>query len=130
MKLESPKTLKQLRLFLGCVDHLTKHKQNLARISEPLQPLLKKNPEAENNKLNLKEEPCKVLKNVKNKFYQIIENKHFDTAKRTQVKCNASFKVLGATIEQKHNNNWHTITFANSFAATLSPATAQTNLNF
>ena len=42
MKLENPKTLKQLRLFLGSVNHLTKFIPNLAELSEPLRPLLKK----------------------------------------------------------------------------------------
>ena len=42
MKLENPKTLKQLRSFLGSVHHLTTIIPNLAELSEPLRPLLKK----------------------------------------------------------------------------------------
>ena len=42
MKLDNPKTLKQLRLFLGSVQHITKFLPNLANISEQLRPLLKK----------------------------------------------------------------------------------------
>ena len=44
-KLDNPKILKQLRSLLGSVHHLTKFIPNLADFSEPLRPLLKKNPE-------------------------------------------------------------------------------------
>ena len=40
--LENPKTLKQLRSFMGCIHHLIKFIPNLAEISEPLRPLLSK----------------------------------------------------------------------------------------
>ena len=43
-KLDNPKTLKQLRSFLGSVHHVTKFIPKLAKLSEPLRPLLKKNP--------------------------------------------------------------------------------------
>ena len=114
-KLDNPKTLKQLRSFLGSVHHLTKFIPNLAKLSEPLSPLLKKNPESKNNKLDWKEEHSSAFNNIKTKIHQIIENKHFDTTKQTRVKCDASAKGLGACIEQKHNQEWHTIAFASRF---------------
>ena len=40
LKLEPPKTLKQLRSFMGSIHHLTKFIPNLTKISEPLRPLL------------------------------------------------------------------------------------------
>ena len=40
LNLEHPKTLKQLRSFMGCIDHLIKFLPNLAKLSEPLRPLL------------------------------------------------------------------------------------------
>ena len=52
MKLDNPKTVKQLRSFLRSVHHLTEFVPNLAELSEPLRPFLKKNPESKNNKLN------------------------------------------------------------------------------
>ena len=39
----APKTLKQLRSFLGSVHNLSKFITNLAKICHPLRPLLKKN---------------------------------------------------------------------------------------
>ena len=42
MKLEHPKTLKQLRSFMGSIHHLIKFIPKLAELTEPLRPLLKK----------------------------------------------------------------------------------------
>ena len=40
--LEPPKTLKELRSFMGCIHHLIKILPNLAELSENLRPLLSK----------------------------------------------------------------------------------------
>ena len=114
-KLDNPKTLKQLRSFLGSVHHLSKFISNLAKLSEPLRALLKKNPESKNKKLDWREEHSSAFNNIKTKIHQIIENKHFDRSKQTREKCDASAKGLGACIEQKHNQEWHTIVFASRF---------------
>ena len=52
---------------------------------------------------------------IKTKISKIIENKHFDVDKETQIKCDASKLGLGASLEQKTNNIWHTIEFASRF---------------
>ena len=104
MKLENPKTRKQLRSFLGSVHHLAKFIPNLAELSKPIPPLLKKNTEPKNNKLEWKEEHSSAFKNIFLKIHQLIKNKHFDTTKQTRVKCDTSAKGLGASIEQKHSN--------------------------
>ena len=75
-KLDNPKTLKQLRSFLWSVHHLIKFIPNLAKLSEPLRPLLKKNSEAKNNKLDWKAEHSSALNNIKSKIHQIIEKKN------------------------------------------------------
>ena len=77
--------------------------------------MLKKNPEGKNNKLEWKEEHSSAFQNITNKINQIIENKHFDTTKQTRVKSDATAKGLGASIEQKHNNEWHTNNFESRF---------------
>ena len=41
-RLEPPKTLKQLRSFMGCIHHLIKFTPRLAELSEPRQPLISK----------------------------------------------------------------------------------------
>ena len=115
MKLEIPKTLKQLRSFLESVHHLTKFIPNLAELSEPLSTLLKKTNTTKNNKLDWKENHTSTFNKIKNKIQLIIEYKNFDTTKPTRVKFDASAKSLGASIEQKNNNTWHTIAFDSRF---------------
>ena len=51
MKLEHPKTLKQLRSFMGSIHHLIKIMPKLAELTEPLRPFLKKQ-DNKNKRLN------------------------------------------------------------------------------
>ena len=114
MKLEHPKTLKHLRSFMGSIHHLIKLIPKLAELTEPLRPLLKKT-DNKNYRSNWNETNYQTFANIKQKIKQIIENKHFDTTKETRIKCDASIKGRGASIEQKHGNLWHTIVFASRF---------------
>ena len=86
----------------------------LAELTKPLRPILKKQ-DNKNKRLNWNEIHSQVFENIKQKIKQIIENKHFDTTKETCIKCDASNKVLGTSIEQKHDNVWRTIAFASRF---------------
>ena len=106
MKLEHPKTLKQLRSFMGSIHHLTKFIPKLAELTKPLRPLLKKT-DNKNNRLKWNDTHSQTFANIKQRIKQIVENKHFDTTKETRIKCDASKKGLGASIEQKHGNIWH-----------------------
>ena len=53
-KLDPPKTIKQLRSFMGSIHHLIKFIPSLADISEPLRPLQKNENTKTSNKLNWK----------------------------------------------------------------------------
>ena len=97
MKLEHPKTLKQLRSFMGSIHHLIKFIPKLAELTEPQRPLLKKQ-DNKNKRLNWNEIHSQVFKNIKQKMKQIIESKHFDTTKETRSKCDASNKGLGPVL--------------------------------
>ena len=68
MKLDNPKTLKRLCSFLMSVHHLTKFISNLAELSEPLRPLLKKNTTTKNNKLDWKNENTSAFNKNKTIF--------------------------------------------------------------
>ena len=111
MKLEHPKTLKQLRSFMGGIHHLIKIIPKLAELTEPLRPLLKN----KNNRLKWNETHSQTFDNIKQKMKQIVENKHFDTTKEKRIECDASNKGLGAIIDQKLVNIWHIIAFASRF---------------
>ena len=126
-KLDIPKTLKQLRSFMGSIHHLIKFIPHLAEISEPLRPLLKKENVTASNKLKWEEKHTKTFENIKTQIAKIVENKHFDVDKETRVKCDASKLGLGATLEQKIDNIWHTIAFASRFLNTVQQDIVQTN---
>ena len=102
LKLEPPKTLKQLRSFMRSIHHLTKFIPNLAEISEWLRPLLKKQNTTSSNKLKWEDKHTKTFSNIKLQIANIAENKHFDVDKDTKIKCDASKIGLGATLEQTY----------------------------
>ena len=87
MKLEHSKTLKNNydRLWERSIHHLIKFIPNLAEITEPLRLLLKKR-NNKDNRLNWNEKHSKAFEKIKQKVKQIIENKHFDTPKKTGMK--------------------------------------------
>ena len=102
-KLDPPKTLKQLRSFMGSIHHSTKFIPNLAELSKPLRPILRKENTNTLNKLKWEDKHTTTFSNIK-KISKIIEYKQFDVDKETRVKCDASKLRLGATLEQKTNN--------------------------
>ena len=118
-KLDTPKMLKQLRSFMGSIHHLIKFIPNLAEISEPLRPLLKKQNVLASNKIKWEDKHRKTFENIKSQIAKTDENKHFDVDKETRVKCDASKLGLGATLEQRTENIWHTIAFASLFLNTV-----------
>ena len=92
ISLEPPKTLKQLRSFMGCIHHLIKFIPNLAEKSEPLRPLLSKANKKAQNKLDWNEKHTEAFNEIKSQTQNITENKHFDTEKQTRVRCDARKK--------------------------------------
>ena len=119
LKLDEPRTLKQLRSFMGSIHHLLKFIPHLAKLSEPLRPLLKKENTTSANKLKWEDKHTNTFNTIKSHIAKIVENKHFDDTKDTRVKCDASKLGLGATLEQKTDNVWHTIAFASRFLNTI-----------
>ena len=104
---------------MGCIHHLIKFIPNLARISEPLRPLLSKANTKSQNKLDWKDNQTMAFNDIKAHIKQITENKHFDISKQTRVRCDASKKGLGACLEQKIGQMWKPIAFASRFLNNL-----------
>ena len=73
-KLDQKKTLRQLRSFMGSIHHLINFIPNLAEISEPLSPLLKKENTTTSNEWE--EKHTTTFSNIKKQISKIIENKH------------------------------------------------------
>ena len=115
---------------MGSIHHLTKFNPNLEELSEPLQPLLKKENTTTSNTLKWEEKHITTFSNIKKQISKIIENKNFDVDKETRVKCDASKLGLGATLEQKTNNIWQTIAFASRFLNPVEQRYSKKELEF
>ena len=113
IQLDNPKTLKQLRSFMGRIHRLIKFILNLATLSTPIRPLLSAS--TSKKKLELNEEQTVAFNKIKQAIQHIVEQKHFNINNETRVKCNASKEGLSACLEQKQNNTWHPIAYASRF---------------
>ena len=119
LALDPPKTIKQLRSFMGCIHHLIKFLPNLAELSEPLRSLLSKANTKAQNKLDWNEKHTEAFNQIKIQIQNITENKHFDSEKQSRVRCDASKKGLGACLEQKYGNTWKPVAYASRFLNNL-----------
>ena len=109
-EIKAPKTLKQLRSFLGSVHHLSKFIPNLAKICHPLRPLLKKS-----EKFIWTDNHQKQFEHTKTVIATATENAHFNPSLETRFKCDASRQGLGAALEQLDCEGWKTVAFASRF---------------
>ena len=124
INLNPPKPLKQLRSFLGSINHLAKFIPNAASLTEKLRPLLKE----ENQKRKLKnmklpvkkfewgDEHTVVFDAIKEALTNITKLHYYDANRETRVKCDASHDGLGATLEQQNDEGlWVPISFASRY---------------
>ena len=119
VKLDTPKTLKQLRSFMGYIHRLIKFTPNLAALSEPLRPLLSKSNLKSQNKLDWKTLHTDAFNKIKETVKSITENRLFEVNCPTRVRCDASKKGLEACSEQFVNSTWYPIAYASRFLNNL-----------
>ena len=110
IKLKPPTTHKQLKSFLGSVNHLTKFIPNLATLCRGFRDLLQKD-----TKYVWTENHQSEFETIKNNIKNLTENNHYDIKRNTIVKTDASRSGLGAVLEQKTCNGWETISYASRF---------------
>ena len=103
-KLVAPRSLSQLKSFMGSVHSLHKFLPSLAETSVPLRPLLnKKNDFVWTNE-------CQVaFEMLKKQVANIVEIEHFDVHKDIRIVCDASHNGLGAVLEQLGSEGWRPI---------------------
>ena len=107
---EPPKTLKQLRSFMGILNHLQQLLPNLQVHSEQLRPSLKA---SNKNKFVWGAEQQSAFANIFQLIANITKRFHYDQNRKTRVKCEASHSGLGAALEQKVESDiWVPIAFA------------------
>ena len=108
---EAPKTPKKLRSFLGFVHYIGKFIANLAQISHPIRPLLKK---TSNFICTEEQENCFI--EIKNRIANATANSHYKPQIETRVKCDASRSGHGAALEQLTIDGWRPIAFTSRFS--------------
>ena len=110
LALEAPKTRKKLRSFLGSVHYIGKFIPNLAQISHPLRPLLKK---SSRFLWTVKHENC--FNEIKARNANATANSQYNPQLETRLKSDASRSGLGAVLEQLTVDGWKPIAFASRF---------------
>ena len=110
LALDAPKTLKKLRSFLGSVHYIGKFIPNLAQISHPLRPLLRKS-----SKFIWTTEHENCFQEIKTRIANATANSHYNPQLETRVKCDASRSGLGAALEQLTVDGRKPIAFASRF---------------
>ena len=115
MALQPPKSLKQLRSFMGILNHMSRFIPNLQmqNHTEPLRPSLK----ADNKeKFFWNEEGNNAFIKTLELIANITKMHHYDATKQCRIKCDASHKGLGAALEQElEPDNWVPIAFTSRF---------------
>ena len=105
--LKAPKTVSQLKSFMGFIQSLHKYFPALAESSASLRPVLSRK-----NEYNWTSE-CQIsFENLKNSLANIVELRHFDIHRDTRIVCDASQNGLGAVLEQLNSDGWRPISFA------------------
>ena len=97
LNLEPPRTLKQLRSFMGFLNHLQRLLPHLQVLSDHLRPSLASN----KNKFVLEESQQSAFANFLKLIGNITIMYHYDLNRRTWVECDASHSGLGAALEQE-----------------------------
>ena len=108
--LTPPRTLTQLKSFMGSIHSLHKYWPALAESSVPLRPLLSKI-----NEYIWTSECKNAFQNLKKPSANIVELRHFDIHKDIRIVCDASHNGLGAVLEQLGPEGRRLISFASRY---------------
>ena len=98
-ELEEPKNQKELKSFLGAIQYLSKHIENLSAQTDLLRQLLKKK-----NKWNWTTEHSEAFNRIKRKITEIPCLAHYSSIRPNTITTDASTKWLGATLWQEQDN--------------------------
>ena len=104
--IEPPRTIPELRRFLGMVNQLSKFSPNLAQITQPLRELLKKA-----RIWQWTEAQQQAFTGIK-EFSQSTVLCIYDPNAETKISADASSHGLGAVLLQKHESEWKPVAYA------------------
>ena len=105
-----PKTVREVRSFLGSVQYLAKTIRNLSVKSEPIRRLLKKR-----SKWSWRNEQQNAFDQIKSDILNITRLKHYDENAPTILSTDTSTKGLGATLWQENENGRLPVAVASRF---------------
>ena len=110
-ELKEPKNENELNSFLGAIQYLSKHNENLSAQTDLLRQLLKKK-----NNWNWTTEHSEAFNQFKRKITAIPSLVHYSSVRPNTITTNASTKGLGATLWQEQDNgDLKPIAFAGRF---------------
>ena len=113
LALEPPKSLKQLRSFMGILNHLQRFLPNLQVHSDQLRPSLKA---SNKSKFVWGEGQQTAFRNILQLIANITKMYHYNQSRNSRVKYDASHSGLGAALEQEIEKDvWVPIAFASRF---------------
>ena len=108
--LKAPKTVSQLKSFMGSIHSLHKYLPALAESSASLRPLLSRKNDY------IWSDECQIsFENLKTQVANIVQFRHFDIHRDTRIVCDASRNGLGAVIEQLNSDGWRPISIASRY---------------
>ena len=105
--IEPPRTIPELRCFLGMVNQLGKFSPNLAQITQPLCELLKKA-----RIWQWSEAQQQAFTGIKKELSQPTVLCIYDPNAETKISADASSHGLGAALLQKHDSEWKPVAYA------------------
>ena len=108
--LKPPRTVSQLKSFLGLIHSLHKYLSSLAESFAPLRPLLNRK-----NEYIWTHECQTSFDNLKKQVANIVELRQFVIHRDTRIVCSACQNGLGAVLEQLNFNGWRPISFASRY---------------
>ncbi len=110
LKIEPPKTVKEVRSFLGSVQYLANFIENLSAKTEPIRLLLRKE-----TKWRWGEAQSKAFETLKNDIANITALKHYDPSAEMILTTDGSTKGLGATLWQVDEHGRRAVAFASRY---------------
>ena len=110
VNLKTPKTLTQLRSFIGSTNQLARFIPDSQKLTAQFKQSLK----VENkNRFFWSDVQQKAFEDIKEAVANVTMNHHYSTSRKTRLKCDASKLGLGATLEQEvEQDKWVPIAFA------------------
>ena len=109
-KMKAPKNAKELKSFLGSIQHLSKFINNLSKKTDRMRRLLRKE-----TRWEWTPEVNEDIKNLKKEITESPCLAHFDPMKENYVTIDACNTGLGATLWQKEGEIFRPIAFASRF---------------